>query len=121
MALLDIRIPIQGSRSKAYALLPTSRPWRGLSSQRCGPCDAHAPFPLPSTGPDPQHGKLFPDIGISMKVARPSATLLAPQREGGGPREAKVLRELLRTQRRQRRFPTFSYILKWRCGEKSRV
>lgn len=70
---------------------------------------------LPPPVPYPQHGKLFPDIAISTR-AHPSATLFAPS---GGLWRQKFCQpgSVLRTHRSS----TFSCILKWRCGEKSRI
>lgn len=70
------------------------------------------PFPSHSY---PQHGKLFPDIGINTN-AHPSATLFAPL-HGVGRQKFCQPGSVLRTQRSS----TFSCILKWRCGEKSRI
>lgn len=86
----------------------------GLARRSCDGGGTHASAFSPLS-PYPQHGKLFPDIAIS-KLSHPSATLFAPL---DGLRRQKFCQpgSVLRTHRSS----TFSCILKWRCGEKSRI
>lgn len=100
--------------SNWYRLVSYTKSWVGLSRQLCRGSRAHAPT-LPPSNPNPQNGKLFPDIGINTS-AHPSATLFTPLR-GMGRQKFCQPGSVLRTQRSS----TFSCILKWRCGEKSRI